>query len=201
MADFTAEVIRAFRNILYRDSYYVISGILIIAYVGYFFFGLDRNYFEHLSGVALFTFIGLSLAIGFANQEAWSQTGLVTTTIYRQQYPRLCVWMYQRHTRQIWVDRTSIYIQNNLDVQGNYLRRVVDLQHIASSLASCNLTLAALSLFGYLSRKCALALPLLHIFCFCLFVSVCWVKTMQHAELRLLPKPLEPTPSKVVTSD
>ena len=87
MAELATELIKTFRQILYRDAYYVICGALISVYTAIFIFEQNAASILDIDGFWLFAFVGLSLAIGLVNQELWSQVGVVTTSINRKEYP------------------------------------------------------------------------------------------------------------------
>ena len=184
MESIAAEVIKIFRQIIYRDVYYTISGGLIIFYVANFILKIPEViFFDKIHGLVLFAFVGISLAVGLANQEFWSQTGLITTTIYRRNYWKIFRWMYYLHTRRSWVNRN---LDSQKEISSPWEKelwsRMIDLKQIGSSLAACNLTLATIALYSkHLGNEYGW-LAITNFLGFLIFSSICWVKTMQQAE-------------------
>ncbi len=186
MTELTTQLIKTFRQILYRDSYYVICGALISVYTERLIFEQNPSLIMNIKGFWLFVFVGLSLAIGLVNQELWSQVGVVTTSINHKTYPWICEVMYERHTRIPWHDRNPDRRKNISGAWDKELwSRIIDLKQIGSSLSACNLSLAAITSWAYFHDRAGPSLVILHTVGFLAFASVCWVKTMQQAEAEL----------------
>ena len=182
MENLVTEIAKTFRQIIYRDLFYVISGLLIANYSReylpiFFDFGNTKN--NIFLDVA---YAGFLLSIGLVNQEFWSQSHLITTSINKPDYNWALKKIYQRHTWKIWVRSKilkKILVSDDWDKE--LWLRVIDLKQIGSSMASCNATLFLIALFAYFNHSVSIMIPISHFFGTLIFSMLCWTKVMQQA--------------------
>lgn len=134
------ELAKAFKNFLYRDLFYVLSGLIILACareVG----SIRVDNFLHDETALLMLYLGFAYALGIVNQELWSQTPFIKTHAQVSYHRWLC-GIYERHTGVIWV-RGHISLSKSVCDDPDYLR-AVNVKQLGSSLGTALLTCAIL---------------------------------------------------------
>ena len=165
MENFSSDLIKTFRQIIYRDLYYVISGYAIVLYAKYYISPRELLGLGQDNLIGYISLFGWCLAIGLINQEVWSQSGLITTTINRGEYRKIWIGMYERHTKKKWTKlNTELKIPIVNEWEKELWTRMIDLKQIGSSLSSCNLTLCLISAYGALKYETGILYPIFHLF-------------------------------------
>lgn len=177
------EILKSFRNFLFRDFFYIVCGGLI--------FRASREIGEielrPLSGDTLFDGIllaGLAYAVGYLNQEVWSQTRFVTTA-RGQRYGRILRFLYRRHTFQDWADVPTVSHEHIRDaLSEDEYNRILNHKLVGASMGSALLTTSILLVVAYFVHWAGLllGLALLSVILGCAFVLLAWVKTMQQCK-------------------
>ena len=186
------DVLKTFRNFLFRDFFYIVCGAVILRASR----EIGEVHLLPLSGDATMDGIllaGIAYAVGYMNQEIWSQTPFVTTA-RGSKYNRFLCSLYKRHTLRAWEDINRSLDSASLSAdQHEAYQRIVNHKIVGAAMGSALLTSAILlgiaSVLGGINwRLAGLAAGLLALGS--VFVAAAWVKTMQQCGyLAALPMP------------
>lgn len=176
-----SDIARSVGKFLYRDVFYIVSGLIIIIAASQIFrIRIPAVWSgEVLTNIAL---VAVAYALGLLNQEVWSQTPFVKTCRRRAYHP-LLLGIYRRHMGEEWEYRPtdSKVITDDPDYQ-----RAVNLKQIACSLGAALLTSSALLGVAAVSKNSsdmsflALAALLFSL----LFILMSWLHNMRQAAFK-----------------
>jgi hypothetical protein len=134
------ELAKAFKNFLYRDVFYVLSGLMILLCAREL--GTVRvDNFLHDDTARLVFYVGFAYALAIANQEFWSQFPFVVTHV-QSSYNWWLLGIYKRHTGSDWFKGDDA-LSKSVCEDSDYLR-AINIKQLGSSLGTGLLTCAIL---------------------------------------------------------
>ena len=178
------ELLRTFRNFLFRDFFYVVCGALIfraVREVG----PLSVHPIFGQGTLDTIVLVGMAYAIGYLNQEVWSQFGFVSTAPCST-FGAIPKPFYKRHTRRDWVpvgDSPDFTRRQELKSMEGY-QRITNHRYVGVSMGSALLTVSLLLTAAAIVHGSAAKLNLLLITVplATAFLILSWVKAMQQCE-------------------
>lgn len=177
-------LLKTFRNFLFRDFFYVVCGVLILRAAQ----EIGRPAFGAFTGHETFDVIvlaGIAYALGYLNQEIWSQFGFVTTAGCSH-FGRFTKFFYRRHTKTEWreVAHPPTVEQSKQAEREDAFNRIINHRLVGASMGSALLTVSVMLLAAAIRHGSArLAWPLLvTVPLAAAFLVLSWVKAMQQCE-------------------
>ena len=178
------ELAKAFKNFLYRDLFYVLSGLMILRCARELG-SLRVDNFLHDDIAMLVLHVGFAYALAIANQELWSQCRFVMT--HRQvSYNKWLLGIYKRHNGVEWTkgdDPPSKSVCEDPD----YLR-AINIKQLGSSLGTALLTCAILLAFAaYRGRDGTAGAAVLAACLGVVFIHLSWLHNMRQSAFKKKP--------------
>jgi hypothetical protein len=178
------EIANAFKNFIYRDLFYVLSGLIILLSareVG----TIRVDNFLHEGTVLLVLYVGFAYALAIANQELWSQLPFVMT--HRQtSYNKWLLSIYKRHNGIPWAKGDDPPGKSVCD-DPDYLR-AINIKQLGSSLGTALLTSAILlTVAACLGRDGAAGAAGLAFFLGVVFIHLSWLHNMRQSAFKKKP--------------
>ena len=172
------QIFASFRQFIFRDFFYGLAGSLIFLSVG--MAHTPDLFLRHFIGedILLPIFIGgWCYAIGYVNQEIWSQTPLLTTQIIPNfKYGKILNMIYRNHTGTNFSSSEFTEYQKQCQLTDESSNRIINHKHVGTALAPSLWTVAIIFLtvqnFLYAFISAMLSIP---------FAFISWLKTMQQA--------------------
>ena len=175
------ELAKAFKNFLYRDLFYVLSGLMMLICARTLGMPNLADFLPDDTARLVFV-IGCAYALALANQEAWSQTPIIKT----HHLPSYNCWLlgiYRRHTRTEWAQGDDLN-RKAVCEDADYLRAINMKQlgaSVGTSLLTCSILLAIAAARGTdgAAKAAGLALALSIV-----FIHVAWLHNMRQTAFR-----------------
>lgn len=178
------ELANAFKNFIYRDLFYVLSGLIILLCAREI--GTIRvDNFLHDDTAMAVLYVGFAYALAIANQELWSQCRFVKT--HRQvEYGKWLLGIYERHNGVAWVkgdDPPSKSVCEDPD----YLR-AINIKQLGSSLGTALLTSSILlAIAAYRGRDGTAGAAVLAAALGVVFIHLSWLHNMRQSAFKKKP--------------
>jgi hypothetical protein len=179
------ELIKAFQRFIARDLVFMVAGGAVVGAFLHTFGRIPRSD-DHL--VFYLLLAGISYAVGYSVQDAFSLTPLLTTA-HVQRPNSFVTWLYRRFTRTEWVDISDIDLDQAREritdgEQLAQLERIITLKQVGNAVGPSFALSGLLFLSKWWTGSDTFDLAVALAAFWLGFVLVClgWVKGAQQAQ-------------------